>query len=219
MAFGKGGMVLGKAAQGLGNTALCFGKTAQGFGNTAQGFGNTAQGFGNTAQGFGNTAQGFGNTEQGFGKTAQGFGNTAQGFGNTAQGFGNAAQGFGKTAQGFGRRILIFASGKSLKIEAGLKTNFNFATPHHAWERGSNENTSGLLRLYSKEPTSEDSPSRSAIVSPRSSTTGPASASDIRLQTRSITFVQLSHFKVERINRGFCRDGRRSSGLKGRESR
>ncbi|MBK8090965.1 MAG: IS30 family transposase [Verrucomicrobiaceae bacterium] len=34
------------------------------------------------------------------------------------------------------------------KIETGLKIDFYFAKPHHAWERGSNENTNGLLRQY-----------------------------------------------------------------------
>ena len=34
------------------------------------------------------------------------------------------------------------------KIEAGLQARFYFATPHHAWERGTNENTNGLLRQY-----------------------------------------------------------------------
>lgn len=33
-------------------------------------------------------------------------------------------------------------------IEARTSTRFYFATPHHSWERGSNENTNGLLRQY-----------------------------------------------------------------------
>jgi IS30 family transposase len=59
----------------------------------------------------------------------------------------------GKLGRHTGRVLTVTADNGSefhsyKEIEAATGAEFYFATPHHSWERGTNENTNGLIRQY-----------------------------------------------------------------------
>jgi transposase InsO family protein len=102
---------------------------------------------------------------------------------HTADVVADALAGAIATLPGQLRRSLTWDQGKEMAAHARFSVAtgvpVSFCGPHSPWQRGSNENTNGLLRQYfPRAPTSGRSPSVTSTPWPLSSTAAPGKRSD-----------------------------------------
>ncbi len=102
--------------------------------------------------------------------------------GHGAEAVRNALAAAFETLPGHMRRSLTWDRGKELaqhvQLTADTGMKVFFADPHSPWQRGTNENTNGLLRQYfPKERTCPDGPPTRSTQSPPPSTTDHAGPS------------------------------------------